>query len=398
MIDICAEKQCVGCEVCRNICPKNAIKFAPDSEGFFYPVIDQRLCVECNLCRKVCPANSTPAYHPEQSSVYAAYALDDSIRQSSSSGGLYSVFANYCFSQGGVANGVYFNEEHFFVHGLFDNAESILPCRGSKYVQSQPGLIYQAVKQALEANRMVLFTSTPCQVNALYKYLGKDYENLYTCDFVCHGVPSPHYFIRCLQRITGGDKAVSHVTFRNLSGWGDFGIKIKGCNKEYFFSENAIKHSYIKTFLAGADYRYSCYDCKFSSGHRVSDITLGDFWGLGKYKPFWYDTSKGISLLIVNTEKGQNLLDKVQDQLFLEKRSVREAARENHQLRQCVTMPASRAEFYSDVQILSDSELLKKYIPQMPLWKKIVNFPLRVINKLIRVGIKICCNLFRSLQ
>ena len=394
MSEICPAGKCTGCGACSNVCPKQCIVFKQDKEGFFFPEIDTALCVECNLCRKVCPANSTPEYHTAQETVYAAWALDDEIRQSSSSGGLYSVFANYCFSCGGVANGVHLSKDNFFVHGLFDTPEAIKPCRGSKYVQSQPGNIYKEVKQALGNGKMVLFTGTPCQVNALYKFLGRDYENLYTCDFVCHGVPSPQYFKSCLNRITGGSNDVENVTFRNLAGWGKFAIK--ATDKEKCFDESIIKYSYIKTFLNGANYRYACYSCAFARGERVSDITLGDFWGLGKYKPFLRDASKGASLMIVNTDKGQRLLDQVKDRLFLAPRTFREASRENHQLRQCVKMPENRSEFYNDVQNLSDAELLKKYAPGQPLWKKLLRLPLRIAAKLFRISVKICYSLIRE--
>lgn len=385
MNKICPAEKCTGCGACSNICPKQCINFKQDDEGFFFPEINIDLCVNCKLCYKVCPVNSTPEYHPEQKTVYAAWALDNEIRQSSSSGGLYSVFANYCFSRGGVANGVCLNKDNFFVHRLFDTPEAIKPCRGSKYVQSLPDNIYKDIKLTLNSGKLLLFTGTPCQVNALYKFLGRDYENLYTCDFVCHGVPSPQYFKCCLNRIIG-DNNVEKISFRNLAGWGMF--KIKASNKEKYFDEKIIQLSYSKTFLIGANYRYSCYSCRFSRRERISDITLGDFWGLGKYKPFRHDIGKGVSLLIVNTAKGQELLEQVKDQLFLDIRSFREASRENHQLRRCVKMPANRKEFYSDVKRLSDIELLKKYVPDQPLWKKLLELPLRIVSKVYRISIK----------
>ena len=391
MDKICSPVNCTGCEACANVCPQNCITFVPDREGFFVPALDSDKCVDCKLCLMVCPANSEPEYKSKQDNVYAAWSLDNKIRQSSSSGGLYSVFADYCFSQGGVVNGVLFNDELFAVHRLFDSPEQIIPCRGSKYVQSRPNDIYKQIKNALNRGRMVFFTSNPCQVNALYKYLGKDYENLYTCDFVCHGVPSPQYFKHCLNRITDDKKDISQITFRDLSSWGKY--EINATDSEQRFSESKIIYSYTKIFLAGAAHRYSCYNCAFARSERIGDITLGDFWGVGKYRPFLHDTSKGVSLLIVNSPKGEALLEKVKDKLFLQKRSFREAARDNYQLRQSVRQPANRNGFYTDIHELSDRDLIKKYVPGEPLWKKIILLPLRVVRKILHIGIIICCKL-----
>lgn len=385
MTEICSSVDCCGCEVCANTCPQQCISFVADNEGFFVPVIDSAKCVDCKLCQKVCPANSEPKYNAPQESVYAAWALEDKIRQSSSSGGLYSIFANYCFSQGGVANGVIFNDDLLAIHELFDSADKIIPCRGSKYVQSKPGNIYKRIKKELQNDRMVFFASTPCQVNALYKFLGKDYENLYTCDFVCHGVPSPLFLRDCIHKMIPDNSAVTDISFRDLTGWGRYNLNVKSDGKIY--NEKLINNVYIKTFLAGANCRFNCYHCPFTKGARVADITIGDFWGLGKYKPFMHNTSKGVSLLMVNSKKGEALLDKVKDQLFLEKRSFREAARDNHQLRENVAMPVRRCDFYMDIRSLSPLEVIKKYKRRTPLWKKLLNFPLRVFFKIIRLGV-----------
>lgn len=387
MNEICPSVNCSGCEVCANICPHNCISFVQDQEGFFYPSIDQSKCVDCKLCQKVCPANSPPLYNAPQDEVFAAWALDNKIRQSSSSGGLYSVFANYCFSQGGVANGVIFNDKLLAVHALFDSPEKIISSRGSKYVQSSPGDIYKRIKSELNQGRTVFFTSTPCQVNALYKYLDKDYANLYTCDFVCHGVPSPQFLKDCVLKMTSGNTGIDSISFRNLSGWGKFGLKVNCANQ--ICDEKLIDSVYIRTFLAGVNYRYSCYQCPFTRQERVADITIGDFWGLGKYKPFLHDMRHGVSLLIINSPKGKALVEKIKDKILLEKRSFREAARDNHQLHQRITMPKNRSAFYSDVKTLSDREVQKKHVPPIPLLKKLFCLPLRIVSKVFRTVSKV---------
>lgn len=389
MLNICAKEKCIGCEACSNICPKGCISFKQDNEGFFFPVIDKNQCVDCKLCQRVCPVNSTPKFHQSPQQVFAAWALDDEIRKSSSSGGLYSVFANYCLLHDGVVNGVYFNDELFAVHGLFNDFESVKACRGSKYVQSRPGTIYKQVKEQLKKGKTVFFTSTPCQVNALYSFLGSDYDNLYTCDFICHGVPSPQYLKTCLQKITSNAKNISKITFRDLSKWGNYRIKVVADGKEV--QENVIANTYSTFFLSGLTCRYSCYTCPFAQAARVSDITLGDFWGIGKYFPFPYDTENGVSLVICHTPKGYKLLQKVRDQLFLQKRSLKEAARGNQQLNTHISLPFQRKSFYLDAENLSPNEMLAKYTVRTPLWKKIVHLPGRIWNKFYSTCMKILC-------
>ena len=387
MTEICPLMNCCGCEACVNACPRKCISFVTDKEGFNFPQIDAANCVDCKLCQKVCPANSSPKYNAAQTKVYAAWALDDKIRQSSSSGGLYSIFANYCFSQGGVANGVVFNDELLVVHKLCDKTEDTIPCRGSKYVQSRPGNIYREVKNALEAGKMVFFTSNPCQVDALYKFLGKDYDNLYTCDFICHGTPSPEYLKDSVNKITHGADSIDKITFRDLSFWGNFKIRVECGDKKY--SEDTILNSYTKTFLSGSNYRYSCYGCRFARAERVADITIGDFWGVGKYMPFLHDTSKGVSLVMLNTEKGRYLFEQIKDQIFFAPRAFREAARENHQLKHNVSMQEHRGEFYTDVQNMSSADIIKKYHKPLPLVKKLLSLPLRVCHKIVKICIKV---------
>lgn len=394
MIQICPEEQCTGCGACANICPKGCIDFTPDHEGFLFPQIDPGKCIDCGLCRKICPVNSPAGFHPEQKDVYAAWALDEKIRCTSSSGGLYSVFANHCIEQGGMANGVSFNGDLYAVQGLFDSPDQIAGCRGSKYVQCVPGDIYSQVKKVLEAGRFVFFTSTPCQVNALYKYLGCDHENLCTCDFICHGVPSPAFLKKNLLEISGGRKEISGISFRDLSGWGNYLLRLTADGENCTEDKNG--RLYSKLFLAGVNYRTACYQCPFARGGRVADVTIGDFWGLGKYVPFFHDTRKGVSLLMINTPKGGKLLDKVKDQLFLSRRSFREAARENHQLYRRVKKNIHRPDFYQDAQELSGADMLKKYIPatKNPLWKKVLSIPRRIYCKMLRIFTKVFVKLF----
>ena len=390
MMEITPRDQCCGCEACANICPKNCISFKMDAEGFFMPEIDPAKCVNCGLCKKVCPANSSARYNGKSNSVYAAWALDDKIRTSSSSGGLYSVFAQDILDRGGIVNGTVFNGEQILIHDLFETPEGVASCRGSKYVQSRAGMIYRETKKHLDAGRQVLFLSTPCQVDALYRFLGKDYENLTTCDLLCHGTPSPGFFQQILSWIAPDHGELHNITFRNVTGWGKCAIKAQSPSGE--INETSIDRIYTKTFLVGLTLRKNCYACPYATERRVADLTIGDFWEIGRYRHFRHDTSKGVSVVLVNSAKGQALLDRVKDRLFLEKRAFSEARRENHQLYRPMSKPSGRETFYQDAAELTPEDLLRKYklnpTKTGTLFRKLLTFPFRAVRKIFRVTVK----------
>lgn len=188
MIDI--GKKCCGCNSCAQSCPKQCISMSEDNEGFLYPSVDTNLCVECHLCEKVCPVlNISSGQYPI--SCYAAKSPDEQIRKESSSGGIFSLLAQKIIENDGVVFGAAFNKKWEVVHCYTETLEGLNSLRGSKYVQSKIGNAYEQVKTFLKNGRLVLFSGTPCQIAGLKTFLRKDYENLITLDFVCHGVPSP---------------------------------------------------------------------------------------------------------------------------------------------------------------------------------------------------------------
>ena len=376
-------QKCFGCEACVNACPVGCIAFQQDDEGFFVPQIDAEKCIDCNKCRKICPANSAAEFHDVRH-VFAAWSLDESIRCSSSSGGLYSVFANHVIDGGGVANGVKFDSNTILYHGLFETRDDIQSCRGSKYVQSRPGMIYKQVKDALDTGKKVLFTSTPCQVDALYRFLGNDHPNLITCDLICHGVPSPEFLKKTIAVINHDKNEISEITFRNLSKWGGCGVFING-NRQ----RNVADELYINTFLKGYSYRESCYNCPYATEKRVSDFTLGDFWGLGEYRAFKHDKSKGVSLLLINSKKGNDFFEEIKKDLFFEKRAFSEAVRENHQLKSPVKRHPLRDCFYFDMKNMAADDAMKKYCSAHGLVNKLIRFPFRVTIKIGKKTLRI---------
>ena len=338
-------KHCTGCGACADVCPASCIAMKTSEEGFLFPEVDESRCIDCNACGNACHVLNPPEKRlPE--TVFAAWARDDSIRTSSSSGGVYSVLGEYVLENGGVISGCRFDGDMVLKHELCDQPGGTVRFRGSKYVQCFTDGVYRKIKQELIKGKTVLFTGTPCQVAGLLTFLGRPYEKLITCDLVCHGVPSQKIFRSYLERhrlSPNPDHSV--IAFRDLKGWGDFYIRISEQEDIQWRSDDTT-NEFIRAFLSGYDYNEACYECPYARVERTGDLTLADFWGLGKSIPFDGDSSKGCSLILVNTEKGSKLLQAIQDKLFLEKRTLEEARQGNGQLRNPVLRQPMRDVFY----------------------------------------------------
>jgi len=342
---IADRNHCTGCGACADACPPSCISMVLSEEGFLFPSVDESRCVECGACGKACHVLNPPERHnPEKA--FAAWALDDSVRTTSSSGGIYSVLGEHVLENGGVISGCRFDGDMVLKHELGDRPGCTVRFRGSKYVQCFTDGIYRKIKNELANGRTVLFTGVPCQVAGLRTYLGRPYENLIACDLVCHGVPSQKIFRSYLKRHRlSPDPDRSVVAFRDLKGWGDFYIRVSEQDDLVWRSDDAT-NEFLRSFLSGYDYNEACYACPYACMERTGDLTLADFWGLGRSVPFDKDPSNGCSLILVNTEKGANLLHAVRDRLFLEERTTEEARQGNGQLRNPVPRHPMRDVFY----------------------------------------------------
>jgi coenzyme F420-reducing hydrogenase beta subunit len=289
-----------------------------DEEGFVYPDINIENCTKCGLCKEICPIYINNATQ-EPMKVYAAKNKDESIRKLSSSGGMFTLIAEKIITDGGVVFGAKFNSKWEVTHDYTETKEGLAGFRGSKYVQSLIGDSYLKVKDFLMKDRTVLFSGTPCQIAGLKMFLGKEYENLLTVDIICHGVSSPivwkKYLSELLKKYPQIFKStVSDINFRDKThGWKifSFAVGIFPLKKKVFI-ESLRKNIYMKGFLNNLYLRLSCYNCKSKPLKSGSDITLGDYWGIQNVLPE-LDDNKGISLVMVNTEKGSimyNRLDK----------------------------------------------------------------------------------------
>ena len=292
--------ECTGCGACYNICPKDSITMQMDSEGFYYPVVNEEGCANCGLCLKVCKKENVSIADIRKA--YAVNAYDDELRKRSSSGGVFGLISSYILQNGGYVFGAGF-DEHFNVrHECIDNQEDLDRILRSKYAQSSIGSVFKEIKQKLSEDSYVLFCGTPCQCKGLCNYLGKSYEKLLIIDFVCHGVPSPEIWQQYLSEFK---KKPVKVNFRDKShGWKGYYINIDfedGSN----YLRNGAEDEYIQGFLWDIYLRPSCYRCDVKDNNRYSDLTIADFWGINEVEADMND-NKGTSLVVTNTVKGEN--------------------------------------------------------------------------------------------
>lgn len=334
---ICPKEKCTGCFSCYNICPKNAIEMKEDEFGNIYPYIENKKCINCDMCKKVCPQlNQDKISFEYPTKVYAMYSKDDAIRNNSTSGGVATVISKFIINKGGIVYGagnIFDNDSFKFLR--ITSIEDLYKIQGSKYVHCYISNIYKNIKDDLINEKKVLFVGTPCQVAGLKMFLRKDYDNLFTIDIICHGVPSQKLlFENLLLKYNIDRKNFEYITFRDSNG---FHLKLYRTKEDYllkkaFKTRFANLDQYYKNFLRGNIYRENCYECNYAKKKRISDITIGDFWGLGEDSEINDDVYKGISSVIVSTAKGLELANSVLSLFVFEERTYEEAYSHNEQL------------------------------------------------------------------
>lgn len=310
--------QCYGCFACANVCPKKCIELKQDQEGFFMPEVDRSACVNCGLCDKVCIIGKTEedlVNHTKKPDCYYGFLKDDGLRKRSASGGLAYALSAECIKNGGVVFGVvgkWFENVH---HTKAETLEQLNEICGSKNIQSFVGNMYAEAKRELVAGRNVFFTGTPCQIAALYSYLGKDYDNLLTADLVCHGVPSQKvlkaYIAELEQKANkkivkfGRDETFQYTPVQYIAWYEDGSYEI-------IMPETSF---YRKGFLSNLFQRKSCANCKYSRFPRIADITMGDvMFSVDKPTSVIDRNNLGVSLLLVNSAKGMTALNTIENE------------------------------------------------------------------------------------
>lgn len=317
------KKQCTGCRACEKLCPQNAIEMREDERGFLYPHIDYEKCIKCGICKSRCPINHVEKKHNIEA--YAAFNKDEKIRKQSSSGGVFTLFAEHVIDKKGVVFGVAFDNDFKVEHIKIEKKEDLAKLRGSKYLQSNTKNTYIEAKKVLEQGRLVYYSGTPCQIEGLYAYLGKDYENLITQDVICHGVPSPKIWESYLKY---KNRKIEKINFRSKEDctWQNFEISFE--YNDYKENMHHDEDVYMKLFLKDIILRESCYNCSFKKENRIADITLADFWGIDNVASHLND-QKGTSLLIVHSNKAEALKNAVLNKMIIEKVDFYEAIKHN---------------------------------------------------------------------
>ena len=356
-------EKCTGCGACVQRCPKRCISWTQREFGFRYPQIDKDACVNCGLCEKVC----LPIRHSRFLSsrkCMRQFIRTQKCWPKSTSGGAFTAIADAIFAQGGIVYGAAMLDDMQVKHIRTTGKDDFEGLRSSKYLQSDTGTTYQMVEQDLKQGKFVLYSGTPCQIDGLKNFLGKDYETLYTVDIVCHGVGSQAYFDKYMDFARERYGKIKALRFRSkeYAGWSCGGVVVvvdsSDCLKKIPYRD--FDNYYYSYFLSGDIYRKSCYSCKYANTNRVGDFTLGDYWGVEALN-LPLQTENGCSLLLVNNQHAMQLLDEIES-LDRVETTVEQAAHCNKQLNAPSKLMDSRQNRIGEYESMSGQQIQKEYL------------------------------------
>lgn len=364
MPTLVSSDKCCGCAACANKCAKGAISMLPNEEGFLHPLIDTSLCVDCGLCEKACPGLEPAKVVDNTPLAYMVQHKSDAVRYQSTSGGAFTAIAQEVIRRGGVVFGAIMTEDLMVKHDCVATVEDLAKFRNSKYVQSEIGDCYKRAKKMLTDGRMVCFSGTPCQINGLYKFLGKDYENLIAVDVVCKSVPSPMVFDKYVEYKKLQEGQISDVVFRDkkrgflyctMAHYGSHEARLKADEQ---YRRGSESDEWLRLFLSGKISRRSCVTCPYQTMDRVGDFTLGDIWETGNSA---LDDNKGTTLVHVWTIKGMKFFDSIQDNI----RCVDYPISKSRGTTRVNTLKImdNRQQLFADACTMTDEQFFGKYAP-----------------------------------
>lgn len=361
---LCDRSLCSGCSACMAVCPANAITMQPDDRGFLYPAVDEKICLSCGMCDKLTENlknhMTCQPHSKEPKATYAVIHQDENRRMASQSGGLFFALAETVLESGGVVYGCGYVDNVHAAHIRAENIEGIEKMRGSKYVQSDMGDCMKSVAADLKSGKTVMFSGTPCQVagiEALIKTLNIKRDKFFSCDLVCHGVPSPKILEQYLQVIQHKYKSnITRVNLRckELGGWHVPVEKIEFENGKAYEAK-----TYADLYYSNLCFRKSCESCQYAKLNRPGDITMADCLGIEKCRPDLWNDNKGISLALIQTEAGTELFEKSNEKLRCEKLMENECIQP--QLKRPHDVPKEKEKFWNDYKHMSFERLMKKY-------------------------------------
>lgn len=349
---------CSACGACVQICPQRCIELVLDSSGFAYPKITVAQCIDCGLCHKVCHCETPYSSEDSERQYYAAKNRNLSERLASSSGGIFTILAQKTIQNGGVVFGAGWNEHWRLVIQHTDKVGDLSRLYGSKYLEAETGNSFSEVKKFLNDGRPVLFTSTPCRVSALKHYLQRPYENLLTIDFICHSIPSAalfdQYLTELLEKTGCSRQNISAIYFRKKGGnysWSQSGVQIEvkktesASGSQLICDEPFNQNTFMRAFSSDLSCRPVCQICHEKNYCSKSDITLGDFWGIQKFHPEFFD-STGVSFVSVNSAGGRKIWEDVQKKVITCSVTLPEILDQNPALRKRSLAHPHRAQFW----------------------------------------------------
>ena len=373
--------KCCGCTACMAVCPKKAIHMKADLEGFLYPEIDESVCIGCNLCRAVCDFTEIHDWqHYAEPIAYAARHKSDMERMASRSGGIFTALSDYFLSLSGVVYGAGYDSNWRIIHKRATNRQERDEMRGSKYVQSNMIGVFNQVIRDLCQGKYVLFSGTHCQCGGLKQFLTMkriDISKLFVLDIVCHGVPSPLIWEKYKEyMVTKYPGKIDQVDFRNKKkyGWRAH-VETLSINKRMYDTEY-----YKDLFYGHCSLRPSCYVCPYKNLVHDTELTIADLWGVEKCAPE-LDDNRGVSLVLINNDKGRTVFNKVKTNLIVKKSELTECLQPP--LVHPFPEPENRCQFWQDLNTKSFEYILTHYTSNYG-WKSSVKNYLRKIYHALR--------------
>jgi acetyltransferase-like isoleucine patch superfamily enzyme/coenzyme F420-reducing hydrogenase beta subunit len=393
MIDIKNEIECCGCNACGDICPKDAITYKTNIEGFWYPEVNMVKCIDCHLCEKVCPIINIKDLKKndyEKPICYVAENKNIEVVFDSTSGGLFSALANHMYRDGGYVGGAIFNEDFSVLQFISADKADLEKLRSSKYLQSHFDGFYKKVKDLVVKGEKVLVCGSPCQMAAMRAFLKKDYENLIIVDYVCRGINSPKVWKKYIDSFEEryGSKVVYAKAKSKEYGWHSLTQKVILKDGRHIYEPVSI-NNFTKGYLStGAYCRPSCYDCQFKGLPRMADLTLADFWGINGFNKV-INKDLGLSLVMLNSNKGVAYFEHIKKSINYWPLTFEQASANNPSLFHSLDAPKiNRNEFFHDLDLMPFTEIATKYInipPQKNLRRQLSQ-GYHFIEKILKYG------------
>lgn len=360
---------CTGCSACASVCNNNSLVMVPDENGFMYPeFVNPDNCTKCGCCENVCPVLNPNSIDAQENCACAAYSINEDIRKQSSSGGVFTELAFKTIDEDGVVYGAAYGSDFSVQHICISSKAELFRLRGAKYSQSVLGNSFRVIRKRLENGQKVLFSGTPCQVAGLKAFLKKDYFNLITVDFVCHGIPSPMvwqaYIKYRAEQDADGQRPIAINLRSKHTGWSRYQYSnLYQYGNGASYSAKGSDDLFMKLFVGDYINRESCANCVFKGYDRVSDLTIGDFWGIWDIMPE-LDDDKGISVVLAHSQKGRDVLKDCRENLRIKLVTLEQTSVQNPSMLYVFPTKENRAEVLEQIRHGKIDEMEKLFSKQ----------------------------------